>query len=101
MFAVEPAMRLLKKYVFPKIAARWKDVADFLEYNNNTIECIEKNRPNDCDECLDRLLRDWLSTNHGVGPKTWATLLERLREIDKLAGVISDIEQELGKLGIL
>ena len=101
MFALEPEMRLLKKYVCPKIAAEWKDLADFLEYDNNIIECIEKNHPNNCDECLDRLLRDWLSTNHGVGPKTWATLLERLREIDKLAGAISDIEQELRKLGIL
>ena len=94
-------MRLIKKYIIPKIAARWKDVADFLEYDISTIDRIQAKHQNDCDECLDRLFRDWLSTNHGVGPKTWTTLLERLKEIETLSVATSDIEKELGKLGIL
>lgn len=98
---VEPKMRPLKKIVIPKIAARWKDVADFLDYDINIIDIIEDRFRGDCERCCDGLMRDWLSTNHGVKPKTWATLLERLKEIDQLATATSDIEKELEKFGIL
>ena len=94
-------MKLIKKYVIPKIAARWKDVADYLEYEIETIELIEQKHQRDGERCCDGLFRDWLSTNHGVGPKTWATLLETLKEIEQLATATSNIERELKKIGIL
>ena len=98
---LEPNMRQLIKIVIPKIAFMWKTVADFLEYDISTIENIEHKHRDDCEKCMNGLFRDWLSTNHGVRPKTWATLLDRLKEIDKLATATSDIEKELEKLGIL
>jgi len=101
MLPLEPTMRRLIKVMTPKIAFMWETVADFLDYNISTINSIKRKYRDDCEECLNGLFRDWLSTNHGVRPKTWATLLERLREIDQLAGVISDIETELEEIGIL
>ena len=113
---IEPNMRQLIKIVIPKIAFMWKTVADFLDYDISTIENIEhkhghkheddsedcniehKHRhkhEDDSEDCMNGLFRDWLSTNHGVKPKTWATLLERLREIDQLTTATSDIEKEL------
>ena len=89
-------MMLLKEFVIPKIAARWKDVADFLEYDLNTIDIIEDQCRGDCEKCSDKLFRNWLSTDHGVGPKTWNTLLMRLRRIQFLAVATLDIERELG-----
>jgi len=94
-------MRLIKKYVIPKIAAWWKDVADFLEYKIETIKLIEQKHPRDSEQCCDSLFRDWLSSSHGVGPKTWTTLLERLKEIEQMAVATSDIERKLKQLGIL
>ena len=88
-------MRLLKKFVIPKIAAKWKDVADFLDYDLNTIDIIEDQCRGNCEKCSDKLFRDWLSTNHGVEPKTWTTLLMRMKSIECLAVATSDIEQEL------
>ena len=98
---VGPRMRLIKKYIIPKIAAKWKDVADFLDYEIETIELIEQKYQGDGEQCCDGLIRDWLSTSHGVGPKTWATLLAALKEIEKMATATSDIERELKKMGIL
>jgi len=98
---VGPTMRLIKTYIIPKIAARWEDVADFLDYEPETIELIKQKHHGDGEQCCDGLIRDWLSTNHGVGPKTWATLLERLKEIKVLATATSDIERQLKKLGML
>ena len=89
-------MRLLKEFVIPKMAAKWKDVADFLDYDLNTIDIIEEQYRNDCEKCSDKLFRDWLSTSHGVEPKTWTTLLMRMKRIQCLAVATSDIEQELG-----
>ena len=88
-------MRLLKKFVIPKMAAKWKDVADFLDYDINAIAIIEEQYGNDCEKCSDKLFRDWLSTNHGVEPKTWTTLLMTMKSIECLAVATSDIEQEL------
>ena len=94
-------MRFITKYIIPKIAVWWKDVANFLGYEIKTIELIEEKHPRDCERCCDTLFRDWLSTNHGMGPKTWATLLESLKEIEQLAAVTEDIEAQLKLLGIL
>ena len=102
---IEPNMRGLIKIVIPKIAFMWKTVADFLDYDIGTIENIEHKyghkHEDDSEDCMNGLFRDWLSTNHGVKPKTWATLLKRLREIDQLATATSDIEKELENLEIL
>ncbi|XP_065882798.1 uncharacterized protein [Dysidea avara] len=93
-----PKMWPLKKIVIPKIAADWKDVADCLDFDINTIRIIESKHTNDCVKSCEELLRDWLSTNHGKKPKTWTTLLETLHEIDQLATAANDIENELQEL---
>jgi len=92
---VEPKMKYLKKFVIPKIAAKWKDVADFLEFDISTIQIIEENCMRDCSKCCDALLRNWISTSNGVRPKTWDTLLRALKEIDELTGAAVDIEKNL------
>ena len=73
----------------------WKTVADFLDYDVNTIEVIADKHRDDCEKCCDGLFRDWLSTHHGAAPKTWNTLLKALRGINKLATAVSDIEKDL------
>ena len=88
-------------YVIPKVAAWWKNVADHLEYEIETIELIEQKHQKDVERCCDGLIRDWLTTNHGVGPKTWDTLLEKLKEIEHLTAATEKIEMELKKLEIL
>ena len=88
-------MRPLSKYVIPWVAVMWKTVADFLDYDINAIEVIADKHRDNCEKCCDGLFRDWLSTNHGVAPKTWNTLLEALKDIDKLATAVSEIEKDL------
>ena len=88
-------MKHLKKIVIPKVAAKWKTVADFLEYDIHIIDAIANKYRDDPMECCDGLFRDWLTTNHGVKPKTWAALLTCLKEIDEMATVTSDIQKEL------
>ena len=93
-------MKVLVKYVIPRIAHKWRTVADFLDYDDHTstIEIIAEKHRDDSVKCCDGLLRDWLSTDHGAAPKTWNTLIEALKEIDQLRTAVSEIERDLNNL---
>ena len=41
------------------------------------------------------LLCEWLSTDHGIKPKTWTTLLTALKQIKKLTSASNEIEKDL------
>ena len=88
-------MKDLHKIVFPEIAAEWRKVADFLDYNIATIKLIAETGNKDPMKCCTELFDDWLTTDNGVAPKTWSTLIETLKEIDQLSGVAEHIEESL------
>ena len=88
----------INKIVVPRIQVEWEDVAFALHYKIpivNTIKAMHNDNPK---KCCKELFKDWLSTDHGVGPKTWSTLLEKLQEIEDLAAATSEIKNELQKL---
>ena len=74
----------------------WRNVAYFLDYDTPMIESIAHSRyHNDCNMCCQQLLEDWLSTDHGVKPKTWTTLMTRLEEISHLSMAVKEIKKDL------
>ena len=88
-------MKHLNKHVIPKIAADWKQVADSLDFDIHTIRIIEKKFHNDPMQSCDELLRDWLSTDVGVKPKLWSTLIAALKDIRQLTAVAEQIEEDI------
>ena len=88
-------MKHLNKYVIPKIAADWKKVADSLEFDIHTIRIIEKKCQRDSLESCDEMMRDWLSTDVGIKPKIWSTLIAALKEVKQLTAAVEEIEQEI------
>ena len=88
-------MKELHKTVFPKIAAEWKIVADFLDYDIRTINLIAETGKEDPMKCCIELFTDWLSTDNGLAPKTWSTLIETVNEIGQLSGVAEHIKNSL------
>jgi len=77
--------------------AEWKTVAYSMKFNLDTISAIEKDSHN-VHECCDKLFTNWLTTNNGLAPKTWKTLLDRIKEVDDLARASDEIEKEILKL---
>ena len=69
-------------------------VADYLEFTLPLIKIIEENCRHDPVKCCTELFRHWLSSDYGVGPKTWSTLIVALKEIKQLATVTKEIEQK-------
>ena len=88
----------INKIVIPKIQAEWEDVAYALRYQIPTVKAIKAKWNNNPKKCCKELFEDWLSTDHGAGPKTWSTLLDKLKEVEDLAAATNDITNELRKL---
>jgi len=86
----------INKIVIPWIQAEWKAVAYALNYEISTVKAIKANNDNS-KKCCQELFEDWLSTDHGVGPKTWSTLLEKLKDVEDLAAATNEIKNELKK----
>ena len=94
-YYVAPKMKHLNKYVIPKIAAEWKKVADSLEFDIHTIRIIEKKFHNYHLESCDEMLRDWLSTDVGLKPKVWSTLIAALKDVKQLTAAVEEIKQDI------
>ena len=91
---IEPTMKQLYTIVVPRIAAKWKHVAYYLELHHY-IARIEGDYRYDHRECCFSLLEKWIITDRGVAPKNWATLLSALKEIKELTSACSEIEKDL------
>ena len=93
-------MRCLIKFVIPNVKAHWEDVAYVvLEYDDvPVVKAIERNHQNDVKGCCQELFEDWLTTERGIKPKTWSTLLRQLREVEELTAAIDKIKDKLKEL---
>ena len=93
-------MRLLHEVVVPSIAADWSIVADYLEYEVEYKRVIKERCHHDPEKCCAELLEDWLSSDRGVSPKSWSTLIETLRGLKKLRATTEKIVTDLEKAGV-
>ena len=88
-------MHSLIRMVIPKVSSEWEDLAYALQYKVPTVKCIRNDHSGDSKTCCRTLFEDWLSTDNGAKPKTWKTLLDKLREVEMLKSVTKKIEEEL------
>ena len=91
-------MGKINSIVVPRIQAVWEDVAYALSYEIPTVDTIKAKHKEDPKKCCKELFKDWLSTDHGDSPKTWSTLIEKLKEVEDLAAATTEIMNELEKL---
>ena len=88
-------MAELIRIVIPKIEAEWEDVAFALRFKILKVKAIKEKHKEDPKKCCRELFISWLSTDCGVSPKNWSTLLEKLREFENLATVTEEIVEKL------
>ena len=92
---IEPTMKQLLTSVVPRIAGKWYKVTHYLEFSISSITFIQRQYRSDPEECCYHLLEKWISTDEGVTPKDWSTLLSVLKQINKLTSVCNEIEKDL------
>ena len=95
-FISVPDMWDLIKIVIPKVKAKWEYMAYSMQYSIATVTAVKKDC-SDSEECCKTLFEDWLSTDHGAAPKTWSTLLQKIKDVDSLVAVVDDIKRELSR----
>jgi len=93
-------VKQLLDVVVPRVAADWDKVAHQLEFDDSSIRIIQRRYRDDPEECCHQLLKDWVTTNKGVGPKNWTTLLAALKKIRQLRSVTQQIEDDLAQLTV-
>ena len=95
---IAPKMKHLNKYVIPKIAADWKMVADSLEFDIQAIRMIDAKCLKDPLASCDEMMRVWLSSDVGIEPKEWSTLIAALKDVRQLTATVEEIEQAIKRL---
>ena len=81
----EPVMFDLTKIVIPNVMNEWEYIAEALRYDLSIISAINSKEKENPKKCCRELLKDWLTTKNGSGPKVWSTLLDALKQIDEIA----------------
>ena len=92
----EPQMIELTKIFIPKIKTHWRDLAYAMRYDIANTDGFYKDGRN-LAECCEKLLINWLETDHGPTPKTYQTLLEHIKQIDDLTAASEEIKEKLIK----
>ena len=88
-------MKQLRTTIVPKIAAEWDKVANHLEFDVSSIKIIQRKYRDDPKECCYHLLEEWITTDEGVTPKNWTTLLSVLKQIKELTSAYEKIKKDL------
>ena len=88
-------MKQLLTVVVPRIAMEWDKVAHYLEFSLFEIMIIRQQYSEDCETCCWHLLEKWISSDQGVAPVNWATLLSAIRHIKVLILACNEIKTEL------
>ena len=88
-------MKQLLTSVVPRITAEWDKVAHYLEFTIHSIKIIQQKCRDDPEKCCCTLLEEWISTDQGVTPKNWTTLLSILKQVKELTSVCNKIEKDL------
>ena len=79
--------------------SEWENVAYALRYDVSIVNAIARKRNEDPKKCCQELLKNWLTTKNGSGPKVWSTLLDALKEIDEIADdIIESITDKVAKI---
>ena len=97
VLTTKPEMWDIIEIVFPMIKAEWQYVAYFMKYAPNKVSAFERDGKDSKGSCL-KLFTDWLTTDNGVIPKNWLTLIEQIKKVDGLQQAAKDIEEKVKKL---
>ena len=86
----------LTKIFIPKIKTHWRNLAYAMGYDSAYTHAFYEDGRNLAERC-ERLLINWLETDHGPTPKTYQTLLEHIKQIDDLTAASEEIKEKLIK----
>jgi len=94
-------LRLINDIIVPKVSTYWHVVLVYLEYDVVFKKELEKKHKGDPQLCCTALFEDWITSDRGVGPKTYNKLLDVLNQFPDTSDCAAEIKQCLEKEGII
>ena len=73
-------MKDVEDHVVTRLATRWRQLGEHLNIDQNSLDILQHNYPNDCEECCSRMLADWLDQNTHENT-TWGTLIDAVDKV--------------------
>ena len=77
----------IENYIATTLATQWRKLGEQLNIDQSSLAILQHNYPNDCEECCNRMLADWLEQNTHENT-TWEILINA---IDRLPTGIKSI----------
>ena len=73
-------MKDVEDYLVTRLATQWRQLGEQLNIDQNSLDILQHNYPNDCEECCSRMLADWLDQNTHENT-TWGTLIDAFDKV--------------------
>ena len=73
-------MKDVEDHVVTRLATRWRQLGEHLNIDQNSLDILQHNYPNDCEECCSRMLADWLDKNTHENT-TWGALIDAVDKV--------------------
>ena len=73
-------MKDVEDHVVTRLATRWRQLGEHLNIDQNSLDILQHNYPNDCEECCSRMLADWLDQNTYENT-TWGALIDAFDKV--------------------
>ena len=83
----KPKLKDLYDYVAVNYATNWKKLGRNLNIGENILQMIEKDYPQNCEECCSQMLKDWLELTPDA---IWGILLEAVDKVQNMPGIIPE-----------
>ena len=80
--------------VIHKVKASWVEFAYSMGYSINAVRGFKEDGRVSDEKCC-QLFEDWLTNGQGCTPKTWQTLLQCIKRVNKLTAAVEEIKEEL------
>lgn len=82
----KPELKDLNDYVAVTYASKWKLLGKILNIREEILRNIEKDHPQNCENCCSEMLSVWLELTSNA---TWAIMLEA---VDKVQSIPDNVE---------
>ena len=87
-----PELKDINSYVVTKCATKWKHVGENLNIDEDLLNIIEEDNPNNCENCCSEVLSLWLDLNPNA---SWNILLDA---VDKTRNTVKKVPDTAEKL---
>ena len=73
-------MKDIEDHVVATVATQWRQLGNQLNVNQNSLDVLQHDYPNNCKECCSRMLADWLDQNTHENT-TWEILIDAIHRL--------------------